>query len=113
MAIADQDREAAWRGLLGEWRTSGLSIYAFCKRRQLRTSTFYYWRDKLGFGTPRSAKPVLSSASASSTRFVPVTLVAEPMAEVAAHGVTLRLPLGASREQIAAWLGALAAVRPC
>lgn len=118
MAIADQDRDAAWRGVLGEWRASGLSIYAFCKRRQLQKSTFYYWRDKLGFGTPRPAKPAVPSAatSASSAGFVPVTLVAEPTVEVAAHGVTLRLPLGASREQIAAWLGVLAtlpAVRPC
>lgn len=114
MAIADQGREAEWRRLLGLWRASGLSIYAFCKERQLQKATFYYWRDKLGFGTPRPAKPAGPAAtSASSTRFVPVTVVAEPVVEVTTNGITLRLPLTASREQIAAWLGALAAVKPC
>jgi hypothetical protein len=100
MATRDPQREQHWRALLGEWQQSGLSIYAFCKQRGLRKTNFYYWQRKLGFS--RSA----SSAPPPVAAFVPMTLVAEPMVEIACAGMVLKLPLAASAECIARWLAA-------
>lgn len=48
-ASRDPQREQYWRSLLGEWRQSGLMVYAFCKDRDLQKTTFCYWQCKLGF----------------------------------------------------------------
>ena len=98
MASRDPAREQHWRALLSEWQQSQLSVYAFCKQRTLQKTTFYYWQKKLGF---------LRAAASPSAAFVPVTLVTEPMVEIASGGIMIRLPLAASREQIAVWLSAV------
>ena len=97
MASRDPAREQHWRTLLSEWQQSKLTVSAFCKQRNLQKTTFYYWQRKLGVVRRPSSR---SEPSA----FVPVTLVAEPMAEMSAGGVVIRMPLAASREQIAVWL---------
>jgi hypothetical protein len=100
MAVHDPQRETRWRALLTEWKQSRLTLYAFCKQRRLARTNFTYWARKLGFLTPTPRRAA----------FVPLTLIAEPMAEIHAAGVTLKLPLAASPEQIARWI---AAIRPC
>ena len=91
MASRDPQREQHWRALLGEWQESGRTIYAFCKQRDLQKTPFYYWQRKLGFARTGSTP---SSPSSRSTTFVPLTLVAEPMAEaVLPTGVLLKLLL--------------------
>ena len=95
MASRDPQREQYWRSLLGEWRQSGLTVYAFCKDRDLQKTTFYYWQRKLGFATP-----------ARTAAFVPLTVTGEPLVEVVLGPVTLKLPLAASADQIGRWLAA-------
>ena len=64
-------------------------------------TTFYYWQKKLEF---------LRATASPSAAFVPVTLITEPMVELANGGVMIRVLLAASREQIVIWL---AAVKSC
>lgn len=47
MARRDTGKERQWRGALGEQRQSGLSVRAFCARRGLTESAFYFWRREL------------------------------------------------------------------
>ena len=40
----DSSREAFWRRIMAEFRKSGLTVRAFCRRRKLHESAFYFWR---------------------------------------------------------------------
>ena len=67
----DERKKQQWRGWIGEWRASGLSVRAFCERRGLATHRFYYWRRVL------ERRPVEKAA------FVPVQVVAEAVPALA------------------------------
>ena len=109
MASRDPQREQHWRALLGEWQESGRTIYAFCKHRDLQKTTFYYWQRKLGFARTDSPSP-LTPPPSTPTTFVPLTLVAEPMAEIVLPaGPVLKLPLASDVESIPRWLAAVRA----
>lgn len=41
------EREQYWRGVIGEQESSGLSITAFCREREVATASFFNWRRKL------------------------------------------------------------------
>jgi hypothetical protein len=45
-------KQGKWRGLILEQETSGQSIAAFCRAREVSESLFYYWRKKLGEARP-------------------------------------------------------------
>ena len=94
--------------MLGEWQESGRTIYAFCKQRDLQKTTFYYWQRKLGFARPDSPSPRTPSLlPATTTTLVPLTLVAEPMAEIVLPaGTVLKLPRASDVESIQRWLTA-------
>lgn len=73
------DREAYWRGLLDEQSSSGESIAAFCRRRDVSQASFYSWR-----------KRFRESEAAS---FVSVSVVGGSELEVQFPcGVTMRVP---------------------
>jgi hypothetical protein len=59
----DERKEKQWRRRIAEWRTSGLSVRAFCARRGLTTPSFYAWRR------------VLEQRDAERPAFVPVRVV--------------------------------------
>jgi hypothetical protein len=61
----DERKEQQWRHWIGEWRASGLSVRAFCKRRGLALPTFYAWRR------------TLEGRAAEGATFVPVQVVAD------------------------------------
>ena len=108
MASRDPQREQHWRALLGEWQESGRTIYAICKHRDLQKPTFYYWQRKLGFA--RTGSTPSCPSVPSTTTFVPLTLVAEPMAEIVLPaGPVLKLPLASDVESIQRWLTAVRA----
>jgi hypothetical protein len=44
-----------WRGLIEEWRTSGLDLAQFCRERQIRPTSLRWWRWRLGVSVERSA----------------------------------------------------------
>jgi hypothetical protein len=79
----DLAREQFWRQTLADWRTSGLSVRAFCEARDLRPTTFDYWKRELHrrdqAASPAPSKPIPRSAK---PKFVPVTLISSPSVEV-------------------------------
>jgi hypothetical protein len=86
--------------LLDAWRRSGQTVNAFCRDRKVTRSNFDRWRRIL------AAEPVRSKPSP----FVPVRVVAEPMAEVVLpSGVAVRLPLTAPPDAVTRLVAAVGA----
>lgn len=61
----DPGKERFWRRMLRQWRSSGLSVRAFCRSRGLSEPSFYSWRR------------VLAQRATQPPAFVPVQVVAE------------------------------------
>ena len=38
------EKEHAWRDRIARWRSSGLSVRAFCKRHKMNEASFYAWQ---------------------------------------------------------------------
>jgi hypothetical protein len=94
MSVHNPEKLHAWRTLIADWQWSGQSIYSFCRDRKLTRSNFDRWQRIL-------AAESAAAKSSSSSAFVPVRVVAEPMAEVVLRsGVVVRLPLGAAAEAV-------------
>jgi hypothetical protein len=91
----DADHEAFWRQSMGEFQKSGLTVRAFCQRRKLHESAFYFWRrtiqerDAVRHSTQQS-RP--NQRGIQSPAFVP--LVVESTSPTA--GITLELRGGRS-----------------
>jgi hypothetical protein len=78
------ERVRAWRDVLDAWKRSGQTVNAYCRDRKLTRSNFDRWRRIL------AAEP----ARPEPTPFVPIRVVADPMAEVVLpSGIVVRLPL--------------------
>jgi hypothetical protein len=77
----------AWSERLQRFRTTQLSVVAFCQAEGVSAHAFYYWKRQL-------AEP--TSAADSAPRLIPVRIQAEPSAvEVVLHtGAVLRLTPG-------------------
>ena len=100
------EKVRVWRALVDAWKRSGQSINAFCLVRKLTRSNFDRWRRIL------AAEPVASPPKPSPS-FVPLRVVAEPMAEVVLlSGIVVRVPLGAAHEAVTRLVAAVGAV-PC
>jgi hypothetical protein len=95
------ERVRAWRDMITDWKRSGQTVNAFCRERKLTRSNFDRWRRILSAGPAKSKTPL---------SFVPLGVVAEPMAEVLLpSGVVLRLPLASSPDAITRLVGAVRA----
>lgn len=100
--LHDPGKERHWRQLLARWRRSGLSVRDFCAQAGCSEPSFYSWRRELQ-RRDRVAAAVVPPA------FVPVRVVADPIAAAPAlevllpGGSVLRLPAGCD----AVWLGQL------
>lgn len=108
------ERESYWRLALEEFRTSGLSVRAFCTREGLSKPSFYAWRRKL------QTRDTEASRSNSMPELVPVEVVASPTDnQHAIHslelttptGFSLRFPADIQSEQLAAVLTAIGAAQ--
>jgi transposase len=64
----DQRKEQQWRRWIRQWRASGLSGRAFCARQGLSEPSFDAWRR------------VLEQRAAEPAAFLPVQVVAAPVA---------------------------------
>jgi len=94
MSTHRPEKVRAWRALIADWKRSGQTINAFCRDRKLMRSNFDRWRRILA----TEAGP---PAPSPSPAFVPVRVVAEPMAEVVLRsGVVVRVPLGATADAV-------------
>ena len=41
-------RNEGWGGLLDDWRHSGKSVAAYCRKAEISIWKFHYWKKKLG-----------------------------------------------------------------
>ena len=55
--------DSEWREILSRWKKSGLGPEEFCRKQEIRLSSFRRWQERLG-------------ADSAKAQFVPVT--AEP-----------------------------------
>jgi transposase len=80
-------KERFWRTRVRRWRSSGLSVRAFCEEHGLAEPTFYAWRR------------ILAERDAAAVRFVPVQVASEPSPQLTAadSAASLELVLGAGR----------------
>ncbi len=99
------ERERYWRGVLGQWRASGMSRAAFCRRRGINYYTLSQWKSRLETepaggskenGSSRSRRPhfvevAVPTASAFAAAYE-ITL---------ASGRTLRVPPGFDESDVA------------
>jgi len=85
------NKERFWRTRVRRWRSSGLSVRAFCEEQGLAEPTFYAWRRILA---ERDAE-----CDAAAVHFVPVQVASEPSPQLTAatSAVPLELVLGAGR----------------
>ena len=82
----NQERTLYWQQQLDDWRRSGLSGAAFCKRQTLSYHRFTYWRHKLT-GSAKEAE----TEGRSGAGFARVTQIS---ASPHANQLTLTLPGG-------------------
>ena len=80
--VRDERKERQWRRWISQWRTSGLSVRAFCARHGLATASFYNWRR------------VVQRRAAEKAAFVPVQVVADAVTDRAS---TLEVVLAGGR----------------
>ena len=103
MSTHRPEKVRAWRAVLKAWKRSGQTVNAFCRARQITRSNFDRWRRIL-------AAESSASTPSPSPAFVPVRVVAEPMAEVVLRsGIVVRVPLGAAAEAVTRLLTAVGA----
>ncbi len=112
MAVPDPRIVERWRTAFALWRSSGLSVAAFCRSRDLNLSSFYRWRKILDdLDPPTETRP--RSEPDSCPSFVPVRVIPDTVVEVVLpSGVQLRVPLSADARQLACLVLALGA-SPC
>mgnify|MGYP005651368167 CR=1 FL=1 len=99
--------ERKWRELIERQRLSGESVRAFCRKHELRETSFYYWRRELKLRDREAA-----SKRETSPAFAPVVLIEElggpaPIEIVLKDGATVRVRRGATSEQLGLVLDAL------
>ena len=103
MSRRNPERVKTWQILVEAWERSGQTINAFCRDRKLTRSNFDRWRRIL-------ATPPREKRNEETSAFVPVRVVAEPMAEVVLRsGIAIRLPLGAAADAVTRLVNAVGA----
>jgi hypothetical protein len=78
-------KEQFWRRMLRQWRSSDLSVRAFCKLHGLTEPSFYSWRR------------ALAQCDVQQPTFVPIRVVAEATATDLGPAGGLELILGRGR----------------
>ena len=105
-ARRDEVKERFWREAIAQQRRGGESVRAFCRKRRLRETSFYYWRREL-----RLRDHEANGVASATPRLAPVVVIDEPRGEgrigasasieiVLSGGTTLRVGPGATPEQL-------------
>ncbi len=45
--VRDDGKEQYWRQVLARWRSSGLSVRAYCELHRIPQPSFYWWRREI------------------------------------------------------------------
>ena len=103
----DLHREQEWRRRLRDWRRSGLSVSAFCRRYGVTQNRLYAWRR------------ILAERDAEPAAFIPVHVLAEntsldgTLEVLLAGGRRLRVPKGFDAATLRQLLAVLEEPWPC
>lgn len=114
MSVPDPRIAERWRTAFATWRSSGLSVAAFCRSHEINLSSFYRWRKILDdLDRPAATRPRSQPEPLPCPSFVPVRVIPDAVVEVILpSGVQLRVPLSADAPQLARLVRALGAA-PC
>ncbi len=114
MAVLDPLTLDRWRTIFATWRSSDLSVVAFCRSRELNLSSFYRWRKILDdLDRPSATRSRSDPEPLPGPSFVPVRVIPDAVVEVILpSGVQLRVPLSVDAPQLARLVRALGA-SPC
>ena len=97
------EKVQVWRAAIDAWKQSGQTVNAFCRARRLTRSNFDHWRRIL------TAEPGVTPPGPVPA-FVPLRVVAEPMAEVVLLSrIVVRVPLGATADAVTRLVAAVGA----
>jgi hypothetical protein len=100
------EKVRSWLATIDAWKRSGQTVNAFCRARQITRSNFDRWRRILAAAVVSPLTPIPTPPPA----FVPVRVVAEPMAEVVFRsGIVVRVPLGAEADAVTRLITAVGA----
>jgi len=103
MSTHRPEKVRAWRAVVDAWKRSGQTVNAFCRARKMTRSNFDRWRRIL------AAEPGVSPPRTAAA-FVPLRVVAEPVAEVVLRsGIVVRVPLGAAADTVTRLVAAVGA----
>ncbi len=99
----DGGKERIWRKSIAQQQQSGESVLAFCRARGLNESSFYRWRKRIRLGDRQA-----DSTQSAPPALAPVVVVDGPLTRepstaieiVLAGDCTVRVPSGATREQL-------------
>jgi transposase-like protein len=110
MAKRDPRTLQRWKSIIDQWRNSGQSVTAFCRDIGVHKSGFHNWRNVI---EQLEHDQTTASRPKSTTGFVPVRVLADPIVEVILPtGVQLRIPLTADAQQLTRLVQALGGT-PC
>src|SRR3954451_12373006 len=87
--------DTRWDALLGDFRRSGLTHAEFCRRRGISIHSFRKHLYRAPVAKPTPANPLSSDGTTSG--FLPVTILPDPIAATAASRQPLELCLGNGR----------------
>ena len=92
----DEAKWAYWTKQVKDWRSSGLSRNAYCKREGLKPTTFDYWRPLI-VSDHAEVKAVKPPVSDNDITLVPVALasghpVGQPLKLTSPSGWEMQLP---------------------
>ena len=94
----DEAKWAYWTEVIHEWRASGLTRKAYCRREGIKPSTLDYWRPLIAEGAPLTvtlAEEKLAKAVVADERItlVPVKVIDTPRKSTL-EMLTLKSPAG-------------------
>jgi hypothetical protein len=95
-------RREYWRELVSQQEQSGLSVHAFCKRRDVTEASFYNWRKQLrNYATVGFALVDAQGKGSKPKAPVELVLATGDRVQIApgADAATLRMVLGVLRER--------------
>ena len=94
----DEAKWAHWTRVLNDWRASGLTRNAYCRREGIKPSTLDYWRplvdqDRSRMTPPVEAKSVKENLASERVTLIPVKIT-DPPRNSASNVLTLKSPSG-------------------
>ena len=88
----DEAKWAYWTKVINDWRASGLTRNAYCKREGLKPTTVDYWRPLIA-PTEAEVNSVKQPVTGERVTLIPVKVIDEPRVDVV-DVLTLKSPSG-------------------